>query len=107
MKRGCEWEVLSQACKRHRLPPYFWSTAGRSAVRLLGIAFISLQVALSLADAQRTASSRSVARSYFASAQKALAAGDSATALEKLNRAVQEDPNLAQAYRQLGRMELV
>src|SRR5438034_10933032 len=105
MKRGCEWEGFSQTEKRHRLPPYVWSTAGRSAVRLLGIAFISLQVALSLADAQRPASSRSVARSYFASAQKALAAGDSATDLEKLNRAVQANTNYAQASILLGLME--
>src|SRR5438105_14596185 len=105
MKRGCEWEGFSQAEKHHRLPPYVWSTAGRSAVRLLAIAFISLQVALCLADAQQPASSRSVARSYFASAQKALAAGDSAAALEKLNRAVQADPNFAQAYLLLGLTE--
>src|SRR5438552_11835610 len=105
MKRGCEWEGLSQAEKRHRLPPYVWSTAGRGAVRLLAIAFISLQAALCLADAQQSASSRSAARSYLASAQKALAAGDSATALEKLNRAVQADPNFAQAYLLLGLTE--
>src|SRR5438876_543546 len=105
MKRSTEWEWFSQAEKRHRLPPYVWSTAGRSAVRLLGIVFVSLHVALSLADPQRPASSRSVARSYFASAQKALAAGDSATALEKLNRAVQADPNFAQAYFLLGLTE--
>src|SRR5438270_13817880 len=102
MKRGCELERFSQAEAHHLLPPYVWSTAGRSAVRLLGIAFISLQVALCLADAQQPASSRSVARSYFASAQKALSAGDSAAALEKLNRAVQADPNFAQAYLLLG-----
>ena len=35
------------------------------------------------------------ARSYFASAQKALAAGDSATAVEKLRQAVQADPKFA------------
>src|SRR5207244_3864649 len=85
-----------------RLPPYVWSTAGRGAVRLLAIAFISLQAALCLANAQQSAPSRSAARSYVASAQKALAAGDSATALEKLNRAVQADPNFAQAYLLLG-----
>ena len=105
MKRGCQWEGFSQAEKRFRLPPHASSTAGPSAVRLLAIAFISLQVALCLADAQQPASSRSVARSYFASAQKALAAGDSATALEKLNRAVQADPNFAQAYLLLGLTE--
>src|SRR5439155_22018521 len=80
MKRGCEWEGFSQAEKRFRLPLHASSTAGRGAVRLLAIAFISLQAALCLANAQQSASSRSVARSYFASAQKALAAGDSATA---------------------------
>src|SRR5436309_15140499 len=96
MKRGCEWEGFSQAEKRHRLPRYVWSTAGRGAVRLLAIAFISLHAALCLANAQHSASSRSAARSYVASAQKALAAGDLAAALEKLNRAVQADSNFAQ-----------
>jgi tetratricopeptide (TPR) repeat protein len=105
MKRGREWEGFSQTEKRSRLTPGVWSTAGHSTIRLLAIAVVLFQVALCLADAQQTASSRSLARSYFASAQKSLAAGDSIAALEKLNRAVQADPNFAQAYLLLGLTE--
>ena len=57
------------------------------------------------ADAQQPAPNPSPARSYFLAAQKALAAGDSATAVEKLQRAVQADPKFAEAYLLLGLTE--
>src|SRR6202040_3180284 len=46
-----------------------------------------------------------LARAYFVSAQKALAAGDSATAIQKLNRAVLADSKYAAAYLLLGLTE--
>jgi tetratricopeptide (TPR) repeat protein len=47
----------------------------------------------------------SSAHSYFASAQKALASGDSATALQELNQAIEADPKFAEAYLLLGLTE--
>ena len=48
---------------------------------------------------------RSVAHSYFTSAQKALAAGDSTSAIENLKQAVQADSNYPEAYLLLGLTE--
>jgi Flp pilus assembly protein TadD len=57
------------------------------------------------ASAQQPVPSRSLARSYVASAQKALAAGDGATALEELNQAVKADSTYAEAFLLLGLTE--
>ncbi len=57
------------------------------------------------AESQPPAPTVSRARSYFASAQKALAAGDSVTAVEKLRQAIQADPKFAPAYLLLGLTE--
>ncbi len=77
-------------------------------VRSLAIGFIVILLELSSVfpeKAQHVAGGRSVARSYFTSAQKALAAGDSTTAIEKLNQAIQADSNYAEAYLLLGLTE--
>ena len=57
------------------------------------------------AESQPPAPAVSRAHPYFASAQKALAAGDSVTAVEKLHQAVQADPKFAPAYLLLGLTE--
>ncbi|HEV3206967.1 MAG TPA: tetratricopeptide repeat protein [Terriglobales bacterium] len=54
---------------------------------------------------QQPAPDRSPARSHFSSAQKALAAGDSVTAVEELQQAIQADPKFAEAYLLLGLTE--
>jgi tetratricopeptide (TPR) repeat protein len=81
--------------------------AVRRAKRLLAASFIALQVAATLhpANAQQRMPSCAVAGSYLASAQKALAAGDSATALARLNRAIEVDSKCADAYLLLGLTE--
>jgi tetratricopeptide (TPR) repeat protein len=82
-------------------------TTGWRFVRLFAAGFIWLQVTLAFcpAHAQPPAPARSLARSYLAGAQKALAAGDSATALEQLNQAVKADSTYADAYLLLGLTE--
>ena len=74
----------------------------RVAVSLISL---HMTIALCLANAQQAEQGRALARSYFVSAQKALAAGDSATAIKKLNRAVLADSNYAEAYLLLGLTE--
>jgi tetratricopeptide (TPR) repeat protein len=76
-------------------------------VRLVATGFMLLQMTVAFypANAQQQACSRSLARSYFTSAQKALATGDSATALEKLNQAIKVDSKFAEAYLLLGLTE--
>jgi tetratricopeptide (TPR) repeat protein len=62
-----------------------------------------LQVTVtSSAGIQQQISDRSLARSYFASAQRALATGDPDTALKKLHQAVEADSHYAEAYLLLG-----
>src|SRR5712692_7124732 len=82
-------------------------TPGCGISRLVAAGFILLQMTAALcpANAQQLAPGRSLARSYFAGAQKALAAGDSATAVAKLNQAVQADSKYAEAYLLLGLTE--
>ena len=66
------------------------------ATWLIAAAFFSQAAGISYAaESQSPAPPVSRARSYFASAQKALAAGDSVTAVEKLRQAVQADPKFA------------
>ncbi len=73
---------------------------------LLAAAIFSQAAGISYAaETQPSLSTASPAHTYFASAQKALAAGDSATAVEKLRQAVQVDPKFAQAYLLLGLTE--
>lgn len=76
-------------------------------MRLIAAGFISLQmtVAPNAANTRQPTPSRTQARSYFVSAQKALAAGDSATALENLNQAIKADSKYAEAYLLLGLTE--
>ena len=71
------------------------------------VAFIFLQmtVALCVASPQQAEPNRALARSYFVSAQRALAAGDSATAVKKLKQAVVADSSYAEAYLLLGLTE--
>lgn len=69
---------------------------------LLAIAF-ALSSAFPAIAQPRTR--HSLSRSNFTAAQKALAAGDPATAVEKLNQAIQADPNYAEAYLLLGLTE--
>jgi len=75
-----------------------------SLVLATGLVWLHLALTGSLASTQQ-ASSLSAAHSYVASAQEALNAGDSATALERLNRAIELDPNCADAYLVLGLTE--
>src|SRR5258705_13848953 len=79
-------------------------TAGYSAVRLLAIGLFTLQVGVGAfaANTPQPAPNRVLARVHFVSAQKALAAGDSATARAKLNLALQADSKYAEAYLLLG-----
>jgi tetratricopeptide (TPR) repeat protein len=73
-----------------------------------GFIFLYITVAFCPASQQPSPSpapGRALARSYFISAQKALAAGDSATAVEKLNRAVLADSKYAEAFLLLGLTE--
>ena len=73
---------------------------------LLAAAFFSQAAGISYAAETRpSVPTASPAHAYFASAQKALAAGDSATAVEKLRQAVQVDPKFAPAYLLLGLTE--
>jgi len=82
-------------------------TAGCSVALLLvlAIVFSSLPLAVVAIAADAPQSNRSLARSYFAGAQKALAAGDSATAREKLNLALRADSKYAEAHLMLGLVE--
>ncbi len=75
--------------------------------RLVGAGFVLLQITavFYVANAQQPLPGRSLARSYFAAAQKALATGNSAAALEKLNQAVKADSTYADAYLLLGLTE--
>jgi tetratricopeptide (TPR) repeat protein len=93
--------IRSQAVERPRGLPRR-CIAGVLAIGLF-LTFLLLASA-SPANAQPQ-TRRSVARSYFTSAQKALAAGDSTTAVENLNQAVQADSNYAEAYLLLGLTE--
>ena len=82
-----------------------WHTIGVCSVTCL-LAVLFLPAALSYAaESHPPAPTVSRAQPYFASAQKALAAGDSVTALEKLHQAVQADPKFAPAYLLLGLTE--
>jgi tetratricopeptide (TPR) repeat protein len=66
---------------------------------------IPLVAASHFAIAQQQEPSCVAAHSYLASARKALAVEDSATALDKLNRAIEVDPKCADAYLLLGLTE--
>jgi tetratricopeptide (TPR) repeat protein len=81
----------------------------RGLVRLLVAAYIVLVLHVSSnlcpANAQAPPPDRRLARSYFTSAQRALAAGDTSTAIAKLNQAVQADASYAEAYLLLGLTE--
>jgi len=68
-----------------------------------GFIFLHMTIVLCLASPQQTG--RALARSYFLSAQKALAAGDSDTAVKNLNRAVLANSKYAEAYLLLGLTE--
>ncbi len=57
------------------------------------------------AKAQQPAPGCAEARPYIAPAQEAIAAEDSTTALQELNRAIQVDPRCADAYLMLGLTE--
>jgi Flp pilus assembly protein TadD len=72
--------------------------------RLFLIGFLSLQVATG-ARAQQPTSNCTLARPYITSAQVALAKGDSSTAVQGLNRAIQAAPKCAEAYLLLGLTE--
>ena len=79
-------------------------TTGCRIVRLVaGFIFLHMTIVLCLASPQQTG--RALARSYFLSAQKALAAGDSDTAVKNLNRAVLANSRYAEAYLLLGLTE--
>jgi len=71
---------------------------------LLAIGF-TLQIAVAYQANSQKKQDPALARSYVAIAQKLLAAGDSANALEKLNLAVQADSRNADAYLLLGLTE--
>lgn len=81
--------------------------AGWCANHLPAAGFIAVQVVATShpASAQQLTPTCGTARSYLATAQKALAAGDSATALERLNRAIEVDSNCPDAYLLLGLTE--
>jgi tetratricopeptide (TPR) repeat protein len=70
-----------------------------------GCIWLQLAAPASAAGSKQGAANNSLARSYFLSAQKALAAGDSVTAIENLQQAVQADPKFAEAYLLLGLTE--
>jgi protein O-GlcNAc transferase len=80
---------------------------GRRSTWLVVAGFISLQAAAiaRAAGAQAPSPGCDIALPYLASAQAALTAADSATALEKLNRAIELDPKCADAYLVLGLTE--
>jgi tetratricopeptide (TPR) repeat protein len=81
----------------------FCPNAGCSAARLLAIGFLSLQVSVvAFPTDAPPVPNRGLARSYLANAQKAFAAGDSATAREKLQLALRTDSKYADAYLMLG-----
>ena len=82
-------------------------TEGCSVARRFAIGFALLLVAMGAlaADRSQPASKRSLSRSYLASAQKALAAGDAAAAREQLNLALQSDSTYAAAHLLLGLIE--
>lgn len=83
-----------------------WHRAGAFLVTcLFAMAWVFLPAAGSSYAAAQPAPSASPAQSYFVSAQKALAAGDSATAMANLQQAIQADPKFADAYLLLGLAE--
>jgi tetratricopeptide (TPR) repeat protein len=90
-----------------RKPSGFGLPGGRRRALLLAVVLIVLYEAAvaNLASAQQPVPIRSLARSYVVTAQKALAAGDSATALEELNQAVKADSKYAEAFLLLGLTE--
>jgi tetratricopeptide (TPR) repeat protein len=96
---------LNRKCGRR--PPDSFIARAQLATRAFAIAFISLQIVLTthVVSGQPRISNRSLANSYFSSARKALAAGDSVTALEQLRRAVHADSTFAEAYLLLGLTE--
>lgn len=71
---------------------------------MLAAGFIAIQVvaASHLANAQQQRPHCAAVRPYVTSAQKALSAGDSATAVERLNKAIAVDAKCADAYLLLG-----
>ncbi len=81
--------------------------AGWCARHLPAAGFIALQVVASSygAGALQLTPTCGAARSYVTAAQKALAAGDSAIGLERLNRAIEVDSKCADAYLLLGLTE--
>src|SRR5439155_22758194 len=107
MSRVCEFGDFSQREKFSWHRCLYWLPPDCSIARLLAIGFISLKMAMVAypVSAQPPAPNRSMARSYFSSARRALAAGDSATALEKIRLAVELDPHFAEAYFLLGLLE--
>ena len=90
-----------------RLGSNSFITKASLATGCCAIVATSLQVMLTTCtlNGQVETSNRSTARSYFSSARKALAAGDSVAALEQLRRAVQADSTFAEAYLLLGLTE--
>jgi tetratricopeptide (TPR) repeat protein len=74
---------------------------------LLGAGFVFLPATATgyATKSQTSTPTSSPARPYFLSAQKALAAGDSATAVEKLQQAIQADAKFADTYLLLGFIE--
>lgn len=76
------------------------------ALSLAILLILSYEMAVAnLASAQPPVPNCSLARSHDLSAQGAMAAGDSATALEELNQAVEADPKCAEAFLLLGLTE--
>jgi tetratricopeptide (TPR) repeat protein len=83
-------------------------TQGCNLVRLFVTGLISLHLGIAgapLSAEQQPKDSQSSAQSSFVSAQKLLAAGDSAAGREKLILAIQKNPNYAEAYLLLGLIE--
>lgn len=95
-------ELISVAAMRVISP-----AAVRRVSQLLRAALMAMPLGgVSLfANAQQPTPSCLAARPYLAAAQKALAAQDSATALDKLNRAIEVDARCADAYLLLGLTE--
>jgi tetratricopeptide (TPR) repeat protein len=79
-------------------------TARYSAVLVLAIGLLAWQTGVGAfaENPPQSAPSRALARSYLADAQKALAAGDTATAREKLSLAIHKDSRYTEAYLLLG-----
>ena len=92
-------------CGEHRLG--LRSIISQRAIRILAVGFISLQaIAIArVANAQQPSPGCEMALPYLTSAQTPLTAADSATALERLNRAIEVAPKCADAYLLLGLTE--